>query len=61
MPIQVRDAQGNVVHTINAEQNPQARQQAQMMADSMGGTQWVELSLSCPTRVALRVALRWVE
>jgi SWI/SNF-related matrix-associated actin-dependent regulator of chromatin subfamily A protein 2/4 len=38
MPIQVLDAQGNVVHTLDARTNPQARQQAEMMAASMGGS-----------------------
>ena len=38
MPIQVLDAQGNVVQELDAQQNPQAIQQAQMMAASIGGT-----------------------
>ena len=38
MPIQVLDAQGNVVHTLDAQQNPQARQQAEMMAAAVGGS-----------------------
>ena len=38
MPVQVLDAQLNVVHTIDARTNPQALQQAQMMADAIGGS-----------------------